>query len=46
MMLSMVWNMIVITISFPLLLFWVRQVVRIMPSRPAIGRASMMGSLI
>jgi hypothetical protein len=46
MMLSMIWDMIVITISLPLLLFWVRQIVQIMPSRPATKRASMMGSLI
>jgi hypothetical protein len=43
----MLCDMIVITISVPLLLFWVREIVRIMPSRPATKRASMIaGSVI
>jgi hypothetical protein len=46
-MLSMIWDMIVITISTALLLFWVREILRIMPSRRASRRASMIaGSLI
>jgi hypothetical protein len=43
----MIWDMIVITISSALFLFWARQLLRIMPSRPATRRASMIaGSLI
>jgi hypothetical protein len=47
MLLSMIWNLIVISISSVMLLYWVRQILRIMPARPATKRTSIIaGSLI